>query len=69
MMVPNCEYGDNGLFLFSDCGLNPNPNASELASIAIQTSKTAEELFGMKRSNKHYLFQLRETTRLSRLIK
>lgn len=34
MEVPNCEYGENGLFVFSDCGLNQNPTAEELAAIA-----------------------------------
>ncbi len=44
--VPNCEYGDNGLFLFSDCGLNVNPNAEELSEIAISTANTWKSLFG-----------------------
>lgn len=48
MMVPNCEYGDNGLFLFADCGLNQNPTAEQLADIAIQTSITAKELCNME---------------------
>jgi phosphate acetyltransferase len=48
MMVPNCEYGDNGLLLFADCGLNTNPNAEELADIAIQTSETAKNLCSME---------------------
>ena len=26
MVVPNCEYGANGTFIFSDAGLNQNPN-------------------------------------------
>lgn len=47
MMVPNCEYGDNGLLLFADCGVNPNPTAEQLATIAIQTAKTAKHLCGM----------------------
>ena len=34
MDVPNCEYGENGLFIFSDCGLEQNPTSSKLASIA-----------------------------------
>lgn len=34
MDVPNCDYGSNGIFVFSDCGLVQNPNAEELASIA-----------------------------------
>lgn len=47
MMVPNCEYGDNGLLLFADCGVNPNPTAEELATIAMQTANTAKHLCGM----------------------
>jgi len=31
MVVPNCEYGENGTFVFSDCGLNPNPTSEELS--------------------------------------
>ena len=42
--VPNCEYGENGLFFFADCGLNQNPNSEELAEIAISTAKSFEEL-------------------------
>jgi phosphate acetyltransferase len=48
MMVPNCEYGDDGLLLFADCGVNPNPSAEELATIALQTARTAEHLCGME---------------------
>lgn len=44
MDVPNCNYGENGIFLFSDCGLNENPNAEELAEIAKDSSKSFEKL-------------------------
>ena len=44
MEVPDCEYGENGLFIFGDCALNPNPNAEELAHIAISSAKTFESL-------------------------
>ena len=46
IQVPNCEFGENGLFLFSDCGLNVNPNAEELAEIAISSADTWKKLFG-----------------------
>lgn len=47
MEVPNCEYGSNGTLLFADCAVNPNPNAEELASIAISTAENAKALCDM----------------------
>ena len=46
MVVPNCEYGENGIFIFADSGLNPNPSAEELSEIAISSSKSFEQLVG-----------------------
>lgn len=46
MVVPNCEYGENGTFIFSDCGLVQNPNAEELAAIAGSSAKSFETLVG-----------------------
>lgn len=40
MVVPNCKYGDDGVFVFSDCGLVENPNAEELSEIAISAAET-----------------------------
>jgi len=44
--VPNCEYGENGTFVFADCGLNINPNADELSEIAIASAKSFRSLVG-----------------------
>ena len=44
MAVPNCEYGENGTFIFGDAGLNANPTAEELSEIAISSSKSFEQL-------------------------
>lgn len=44
MIVPNCEYGNNGVFIFSDCGLNPKPNSDELSEIAISSSESYKQL-------------------------
>lgn len=40
MVVPNCDYGLNGTFVFSDAGLCQNPNAEELAHIALSSAKS-----------------------------
>lgn len=48
MVVPQCEYGANGTFIFGDSGLNANPNSEELSEIAISSSKSFEQLVGEK---------------------
>ena len=44
MVVPNCEYGANGTFIFSDAGLNQNPNSEELAALAQSSAKSFKQL-------------------------
>ncbi|MGB9839114.1 phosphate acetyltransferase [Thermovenabulum sp.] len=44
MVVPNCEYGSNGIILFADCAINPNPDAKQLAEIALASSRTWKAL-------------------------
>mgnify|MGYP005765287483 FL=1 len=46
MVVPNCEYGENGIFIFGDSGLVENPTPDELSEIAISSSKSFEQLTG-----------------------
>mgnify|MGYP000960861184 CR=1 FL=1 len=48
MVVPNCEYGANGTFLFADCGLNQDPTSAELAAIADSSAKSFRALVGEK---------------------
>ena len=48
MDVPDCEYGDNGTFLFADCGLNQDPTAEELAAIAESSARSFKSLVGSK---------------------
>lgn len=46
IVVPNCEYGENGTFIFGDSGLVQNPNPEELAAIAESSAKSFELLVG-----------------------
>ncbi|MBQ7104713.1 MAG: phosphate acetyltransferase [Bacilli bacterium] len=40
MVVPNCEYGENGAFVFADCGLEQNPDSEKLAAIAASSAES-----------------------------
>ncbi|MBQ8160585.1 MAG: phosphate acetyltransferase [Clostridia bacterium] len=44
MELPTKEYGNDGVMLFGDCAVNIEPNADELAAIAIATARTSREL-------------------------
>lgn len=46
IVVPNCEHGENGTFVFSDCGLNEYPDSEALSEIAISSAKSFEQLVG-----------------------
>ncbi|MFH1995710.1 MAG: phosphate acetyltransferase [Candidatus Omnitrophota bacterium] len=39
-------YGENGVFMFADCGVNPKPNARQLSGIAISSARTFKQLVG-----------------------
>lgn len=45
MELPNKNYGDDGLMLFADCAVNPNPTAEQLADIAIASVDSAKAYF------------------------
>lgn len=48
MVVPNCDYGADGILVFADCALFIDPNAEELADIAIASANTARILVGVE---------------------
>jgi phosphate acetyltransferase len=43
MLAPRTEFGDDGLLVFADCGVNPDPTPRELAEIAVLTAESARE--------------------------
>ncbi len=44
MILDDKSFGDNGIILFADCAVHPNPNDKELAEIAICTAQTAKSI-------------------------
>lgn len=48
MEVPNCTFGNNGTFVFADCGLEPNPDPEKLAAIAASSAESFLKMTGEK---------------------
>jgi phosphate acetyltransferase len=48
MDVPNCDMGENGLFVFADCAVNTDFDAPKLAEIAGLSAESFEMLVGKK---------------------
>ena len=46
MVVPDCNLGESGTFLFSDCGLEVQPDAERLANIAVSSAASFKQLIG-----------------------
>jgi phosphate acetyltransferase len=44
MFLKDKEYGENGLMVFADCAVHPNPTDKELAEIAVATAKTTRAI-------------------------
>lgn len=78
MFTQTPQYGENGILLFADCAVMPNPTAVELASIAVSSAQTARSLAGVeprvamlsfssKGSAEHEMIdKVREATRIAR---
>jgi len=47
MAVPNCQYGEEGNFVFADCGIIPEPNSRQLACIALAASELAASVLNL----------------------
>lgn len=48
MILPDKSFGENGILVFADCAVHPNPNDKELAEIAIASAKTAKSIGGFE---------------------
>jgi phosphate acetyltransferase len=78
MFLKDKEFGQNGLMVFADCAVHPNPTAQELAEIAIATAETTKAIaqmepriamlsFSTKGSAKHEMVdKVQEATELAK---
>ncbi|MDR0536541.1 MAG: phosphate acetyltransferase [Tannerellaceae bacterium] len=78
MFTQTKNYGENGLFVFADCAVIPNPTAAELAEIAVVTARTTRAIahfeprvamlsFSTKGSASHAMVEkIVEATRIAR---
>ncbi|MEA3188316.1 MAG: phosphate acetyltransferase [Chthoniobacter sp.] len=48
VQVPNKKYGDDGVLMFADCAVIPEPTIDQLANIAVQTGKICRQLTGAR---------------------
>ena len=48
MILQDKHFGENGLMVFADCAVHPNPTAPELAQIAVETGRTARIIAGIE---------------------
>ncbi len=48
MNVPDCCYGNDGVMIFADCAVNPNPTAEQLSEIAISSAQTAQDMLDLE---------------------
>ena len=46
MVVPDCQMGEHGTFIFGDSGLEQNPDPEKLAAIAISSAESFRILVG-----------------------
>lgn len=46
--LEDCPFGENGLFVFGDCGIVPDPTSSQLAGIALSSGMLLKDLFDVE---------------------
>lgn len=47
MIVPDTSFGEDGIMVFADCAVNPDPSVQELAEIAVASAQTARDIAGI----------------------
>jgi len=47
MISKNPQFGENGIMLYADCAVNPNPDAQALAEIAVATARNCKAMLGV----------------------
>jgi len=48
MILKDKNFGDDGVLVFADCAVNPDPSTKELAEIAVESAKTAKFIAGLE---------------------
>lgn len=48
MILKNKNFGQEGMMVFADCAVHPDPTAEELAVIAVETGKTTRAIGGFE---------------------
>lgn len=48
MIVPASPYGEQGLLIYADSGVVPNPTAEQLSDIAVSSAESMKKLFGFE---------------------
>ena len=79
MILPTPEYGQDGVMIFADCAVNPNPTAEQMAEIAYASAQSAKSIgsiaepkvamlsFSTKGSAKHELVsKVQEATKIAK---
>ncbi len=80
MILPDSPYGDEGVLVFADCAVHPDPDDKQLGEIAVATAKTARDIadldprvamlsFSTKGSARHEMVdRIVNATRIARKI-